>query len=44
MCNARLERLGIMNEVDKKILRMAAIAIFILGAIYAIVAFWLNHY
>jgi hypothetical protein len=33
-----------MNEMDKKILRTVAIAIFILAAIYAIVAFWLTHY
>jgi len=44
MCNARQGRLGIMNGMDKKILRMVAIAIFILGAIYAIVALWMAHH
>jgi len=35
--------MSIMSTMDKKILKMVVVAIFILGAIYTLMAVWLTH-
>jgi len=36
--------MSVMNAMDKRVLRTAMIAIFVLAAIYTIMALWMTHY